>query len=76
MLYSLVQYVSIALNLGYNRDKLYKTLDYWSRDILKFGFLEQSLVIVSPPHIVDDFSKKRLLMLYFLTDQISLSDYL
>ena len=28
---ALFQYISIALNLAYNKNKLYKTLDYWSR---------------------------------------------
>ena len=36
------QYISIAFNLAYNNNKLYKTLDYWSRDILNFNFLEKS----------------------------------
>ena len=32
------QYILVALNLAYNKDKLYKTLDYWSGDIPKFVF--------------------------------------
>ena len=32
------QYFSIALNFGYNKNNLHKTLDYWSRDILSFNF--------------------------------------
>ena len=32
------QYILIALNLGYNKNKLYETLDYWSRDMLNFNF--------------------------------------
>ena len=28
----------IALNLAYNKNKLYKTLDYWIRDMLDFNF--------------------------------------
>ena len=43
---------------------LYKTLDYWSRDILIFYFLEKDLGIVSPPYFVYDFSTKVFLMLY------------
>ena len=31
-----LQYISIAPNLGYNKNKLHKTLDYWSRDIGQF----------------------------------------
>ena len=35
-----------------------KTLDYSSRDMLNFHFLEKSLGIVSPPHFMYDFSIK------------------
>ena len=45
-------------------NKLYKTLDYWSRDVLNFNFPEKSLGLVSPPYFVDDFSRKNFLMLY------------
>ena len=58
------QYFSIALNLAYNKSKLYKTVDYWSRDILTFDFLEKDQGIVSPPHFVYDFSRKMFLVLY------------
>ena len=27
--------------MAYNKNKFYKTLDYWSRDILNFDFLEK-----------------------------------
>ena len=57
-------YISIALKLAYNRNNLFKTLHYWSRDILSFDILDKSLEIVSPAHIVYDFSKKMFLMLY------------
>ena len=33
------QYISIALSLEYNKNKLYKTLNYWSRDMLNFNFV-------------------------------------
>ena len=46
--------------------KLYKTLDYWSKDMLNLVFLEKGLGIVSPPHYVYDFSRKIFLMLYFI----------
>ena len=46
------QYVSIALNLAFNENKLYKTLDYWSRDMLNFNFSEKGLGLVSPSHFV------------------------
>ena len=62
-------YISIAFKLAYNKKKLcktyklYKTLDYCSRDILSFDFLGKSLGIVSPPHFMYDFSTKFFLML-------------
>ena len=46
------------------QSKLYKTLDYWSRDMLNFGFLEKGLEKVSPPQNVYHFSRKMILMLY------------
>ena len=58
----LVKYLLIALNLVYDKNKLYKTLDYWSRDILKFDFLKKSLRIGSLPHFVYDFSKIKFLL--------------
>ena len=45
-------------------NKLYKTLDYWSRDLLKFNFPEKSLGLVFPPYFMYDFSRKFFLMLY------------
>ena len=42
----------------------YKTLDYSSRDMLNFFFLENGLEIVSPLHFVNDFSRKMFLKLY------------
>ena len=38
----------IALWWPYNKNKLYKILDYWSRDILNFHFPEKGLA--SSPH--------------------------
>ena len=58
--------VGIVLNLGYNKNNFYKTLDYWSRDMLNFNFLEKCLGIVSPPHWVYDFSRKKFFLLYFI----------
>ena len=58
------RYISITLNLQYNESKLYKTLDYWSRDMLNFNFSEKGLGLVSPPHFVYDFSRKMFLMLH------------
>ena len=58
------QYISIALNLPCNKNKLYKILDYWSRDMLNFHFSEKDLGLVSAPHFVHDFSRKMFLMLH------------
>ena len=54
----------ISLKVGYNKNKLYRTLDYWSRDMLNFNFPEKGLGLVILPHFVYDFSKKVFLMLY------------
>ena len=61
---ALFQYISIALNLTHNKNKLHKSLGYWSRDILNFGILETRQVIVSPPHFVYDFSRKNVFRVY------------
>ena len=60
---------TMALNLPYNKNKLYKTLDYWSRNMLNFDFLEKGLGIAFPPHFVYDFSKKIVshVIFYYLT---------
>ena len=47
-----------------NKSKLYKTLDYWFRAVLKFSFPEKGLGLVFPPHFVYDFSRIMFLMLY------------
>ena len=57
------QYTLIALNLAYNKKKLYKTLGYWSSDMLTFLFLEKDLGILSPAHFVYVFSRKMFLIL-------------
>ena len=63
----------IALSMAYNKNKLYKTLDYCSRDMLNFNFLEKGLGLVSPPHFEYDFSGNLFLIVsHLLTDQISL----
>ena len=74
--HSLASIISIALNLAYSKDKLYRTLDYWSRDMLNFDFLGKGLGIVSPPYFVYDVSRKSISCYILLTDQISLSDCL
>ena len=67
-------YISVALKLTCNGNKLFKTLHYWSRDLLNFNILDEILGIVCPAHFVQEFSTKMFLMLYsIITDQISLS---
>ena len=55
--------ISIALKLVYNRNKLFKTLHYWSRNMLNLEFLDKGLEMVSPLYFVYDFSRKMFLML-------------
>ena len=43
--------------------------------MLNFNFLDKGLGIVSPAHLVYDFSTKMFLMLYLLTDKISMPSY-
>ena len=57
-------YILISLKLTCNKNKLFKTFLYWSRDMLNFDFLDKGLGIVSPAHFVYDFSTKIFLMLY------------
>ena len=59
-------YISIVLKLAYNRNKLFKTLHYWSRDMLNFDYLDKGLRIVSPAHFGYDFSTEMFLVLYSL----------
>ena len=54
----------MALNLHYNKNKLYKSLNYWSRDMQNFNFPEKGLGLVSRPHFVYDFSTEMFLKLY------------
>ena len=42
---------------SYNKNKLYKTLEYWSRDKLNFNFSKNGLGLVSPP-ILWEFYKE------------------
>ena len=48
----------------YYKNKLYKTLDYWSRDMVNLYFLEKGQGIVFPPYFVYNFSIKMFLMFY------------
>ena len=56
------KFISIALNYAYNKNKLHKTLDYWSTDIVNFNFSEKGRGLVS--HFVYNFSRNMFLMLY------------
>ena len=57
-------YILLALNLVHNKNKLYKTLDYWSRDLLNLDFFEKGLGIILPPQFLYDFSRKIFFILY------------
>ena len=57
------RYSSIAFKLGYSKNKLFKTLQYWSRDIFNYDFLEKGMGIVSLTHFVYGFSIKMFLIL-------------
>ena len=58
------QYISIDLISAYNKNKQYKTLDFWFRDMVNFNFSKKSLGLVSPPHFVYGFSRKIFPKLY------------
>ena len=68
MVCNLFHYISIALNFSYNKNKQYKTLDYFfnfrSIDMHNFNFPENGLGLVYPSHFVYDFSRKTFFMLY------------
>ena len=54
------RYISIVLNLAYNKTNCIKLycLSYWFRGMLNFDFLEKDLGIVSSPHFVYNFTRK------------------
>ena len=56
--------LSIVLNLTKNWIKIHKALEYWSRDMLNFDFLEKGLGIVSILHFVHDFLRKMFFILF------------
>ena len=58
------EYILIALNLPNNKNILYKTLNYWSRDMLNFNFSEKRLRLVSLLHFAYDFSRKMFFILH------------
>ena len=55
MVCSLVSIYFDNYQLAYNKNKLCKSLDYWSRDMLNFEFSKNGLGLVSPQHFVYDF---------------------
>ena len=59
--------------MQYNKSKLYKALDYWSRDMLDFNFSEKGLGFLFPPHFVHDSSRKMFPMLHSINWQISIA---
>ena len=61
------QYIVIALKLACNKNKLYKTFSYWSRDV-NFDFLEKDLELDSSSHFVYILTKT-FLMLYSINWQ-------
>ena len=69
------QYISIALSLGYNKNKLYKTLNYWSRDMLNFNFPENRSRASFSTSFCVWFFKNNVSCYILLTDQFSMSDY-
>ena len=64
MVCSLVSIIFDSPQLGLQLNKMYKTLEYWSRDICNSDLLEKGLGIVSLPYFVYDFLRKMFLMLY------------
>ena len=53
-----LQNISVALKLAYSKNKLYKILNYWSREMLNFDFSEKSLERFSTTFCVRFFKKK------------------
>ena len=67
--------VLIALNLAYNRNKLYKTLEYRSRDMLNFDFFQkESGNSFATSFFNMIFQKKCLSCCVLLTDKILVPD--
>ena len=58
MVCSLVSIYFESPQLEIQKSKLYKTLDYWFRDMLNFDFLERDLGIFSLLSFVYDFLRK------------------
>ena len=61
--------ISITLNLAYNTTKLYKTVEYWSWDILNFDIFKRSGNSFSNTFCVWIFEKNVSHVIFYLTDQ-------
>ena len=59
-----IYFDSLPLSIIYNKNKLYKTFDCWSRDMLNFDILEKGVGLDFPPHFIYGFSRKMFLMFY------------
>ena len=63
-----LQYISIAFNLAFSKGKLYKTLDYWSSDMLViYWFFRIGSGNSFSTKFVYNFSRKMFLMLYSIS---------
>ena len=68
--------ILIALKLAYNRNKLFKTFQYCTRDMLNFDILDKGLSEFFLQHIFCIvFQQKCSSSHILLTDQMSLPDY-
>ena len=63
----------LYISIVYNRNKLFKILHHWSRDMLKFVFLDEGLGIFLQHILCIIFQQKCSSWYIVLTDQISLS---
>ena len=69
-------YILIALKLAYNRNKLFKTFQYCTRDMFNFDILDKGLSEFFLQHIFCIvFQQKCSSSHILLTDQMSLPDY-
>ena len=60
MVYSLVSMYFDSPQLGIQKNKLSKLLDYWSSDMFNFDFLEKGLGIVIPLRFAYDYFTKNI----------------
>ena len=67
MVCSLISLYFGSPQISINRNKLFKTLHYWSRDMLSFDILDKGQGIVSAAYFVYDFKTKMFLKLYSIS---------